>query len=140
MADPISIISAVAVGLHAVNKLYDLVYGIRDSPREIQDVSVDSKSICDILDALKRFLEENKDSQLPSEIIESLHIPLENTRRVAEELVDKIRPFVSEKGELKKSKWGGIKWSYYQKDVKQLGAQLRNGKSTLNMTLAVVNV
>ncbi|ERF74980.1 hypothetical protein EPUS_08521 [Endocarpon pusillum Z07020] len=140
MADPISIISAVAIGLHAVNKLYDLVCGIRDSPREIQDLTADSKSLCDILDALKRFLDENKDSGLPSEIIQSLHIPLDNTRRVAEQLVSKITPFVSEKGEFKKSKWGGMKWSYYQKDVKQLGAQLSNGKSTLNMTLAVINV
>jgi hypothetical protein len=140
MADPISIISATAIGLHATNKLYDLVEGIRDAPLEIQNVSANSRSICDILDALKRFLDENKDSALPSEIIQSLHIPLENTRWVAEELVGKIKPFVTEKGELKKSKWIGIKWSYYQKDVKQLGAQLSNGKSTLNMTLAVVNV
>lgn len=140
MVDPISIISAVAIGLHATNKLHNLVKGIQDSPREIQNVTADSRSICDILDALKRFLDENQDSELPSEIIQSLHIPLENTRWVAEELVGKIKPFVTESGELKKSKWVGIKWSYYQKDVKQLGAQLSNGKSTLNMTLAVVNV
>jgi hypothetical protein len=140
MPDPISIISAVAIGLHAVHKLHDLVERIRDSPREIQNVSADSSAICHTLDALKQFLEENKDAELPSEIIQSLHIPLENTRWVAEELIGKIQPFVSEKGELKKSRWGGIRWSYYQKDVKQLGAQLSNGKSTLNMTLAVVNV
>lgn len=140
MADPISIVSAIATGLHATHKLYDLVEGIRDAPREIQNVSVDSRSICDILDTLKRFLDENKDSELPTEIIQSLHIPLEETRWAAEELVGKIRPFVTEKGDLKKSKWTGIKWSYYQKDVKQLAAQLSNGKSTLNMTLAVVNV
>ena len=140
MADPISILSATAIGLHATNKLYGLVEGIRDAPREIQSVLADSRSICDILDALRRFLEENNDSELPSEIIQSLHIPLENTRWVADELVDKISPFVTEKGELKKSKWIGVKWSYYQKDVKQLGAQLSNGKSTLNMVLTVVNV
>jgi Fungal N-terminal domain of STAND proteins len=140
MADPISIISAIAIGLHACNKLFDLVEGIRDSPREIQNVLADSRSICDILDALRRFLEENKDSELPSEIIQSLYIPLENTRWVVEELVGKIKPFVTERGELKRSKWTGFKWSYNQKDVKQLGAQLSNGKSTLNMTLAVINV
>jgi Fungal N-terminal domain of STAND proteins len=140
MADPVSIVSAVAIGLHACNKLFDLVEGIRDSPREIQNILADSRSICDILDALKRFLEEDKDSELPSEIVQSLCIPLENTRWVVEELASKIKPFVTERGELNKSKWVGIKWSYYQKDVKQLGAQLSNGKSTLNMTLAVVNV
>lgn len=30
--------------------------------------------------------------------------------------------------------------SYYQKDVKHLGAQMSNGKLTPNMTLAVINV
>lgn len=140
MTDPISIISAVAVGLHAANKLYELVDGIRDSPQEIKIVSADSRSICDILDALKGFLEENKQSELPTEIIRSLHIPLENTRLVVEQLVEKIKPFVTQNGELKRSKWAGVKWSFYQKDVKQLGAQLSNGKSTLNMTLAVINM
>ncbi len=140
MADPISIISAVAVGLHGAKRLYDLVEGIRDSPREVRNVSADSRSICDILNALKEFLEEDKQSDLPTEIIQSLYIPLENTRWAVEELVGKIQPFVTEKGGLNKSKWGGIKWSFCQKEVKQLGVQLSNGKSTLNMTLAVVNV
>ena len=141
MVDPISIISAVAIALQATKKLFDLVDGIRDSPREIQNVATDSRFICDILDTLKGFLEEEgKGSELPTEIIQSLHVPLENTRWAAEELVARIKPFVTERGELKKSKWIGLKWSYYQKDVKQLGVQLSNGKSTLNMTLAVVNV
>jgi hypothetical protein len=141
MPDPISIISAVAIGLHAVHKLHDLVERIRDSPREIQNVTADSSAICHTLDALKQFLEENKESELPSEIVQSLHIPLENTRWVAKELIGKIQPFVNEKGELKKSKWtAGLRWSYSQKDLRQLGAQLSNGKSTLNMSLAVVNV
>ena len=140
MADPISILSAVAIGLHATNKLYDLIDGIRDAPREIQKVSADARSICEILDALKNFLEENKNSELPTEIIQSLCIPLENTRWAVEDLVGKIKPFITEKGEIKRSRWGGIRWSYYQKDLNQLGVQLSNGKSTLNMTLAVVNV
>ena len=140
MADPISIVSAVAIGLHAVKKLYDLVESIRESPREIQNLSADSRSIYNTLDTLKRFLEENQDSKLPTEIIQSLHIPLESTRLVADQLVGKIKPFVTEKGELKKSRWILIKWASYQKDVKQLGAQLSNSKSTLSLTLSVVNV
>ena len=140
MVDPISILSAIAIGLHSINKLYDLVESIRDSPREIQNVSADSRSICETLEALGRFLKDEKDSDLPSEIIQSLHIPLDNTRWAADGLIDTIKPFVSEKGELRKAKWMGMKWSYYQKDIKQLGAQLCNAKSTLNMTLAVVNV
>ena len=140
MADPISILSAVAVGLHTVNKLSVLVEGIRDAPREVQHVSADSKAIRDILDTLKRFLEDNKDSELPPEIIQSLYIPIENTRRSVQELIGKIKPFVTEKGEFKKSVLRGIKWSYYQKDVKELAVQLNNCKSTLSMTLAVVNM
>ena len=103
-------------------------------------VSADAMSICEILDTLKEFLEGNKDSDLPKEIVQSLHIPLENTRCAVEDLVDEIKPFVNQKGELKKSKLDAIEWSYYQKDIKQLGVQPSNGKSTLNMTLAVVNV
>ena len=142
MVDPISIISAVAIALHATNKLADLVDGLREAPREIQNVAADSKSICDILDTLKGFLEEHRDSRsdLPREILQSLQIPLENTCWTVDELIGKIKPFVTEEGEVRKSKWVGIKWSFYQKDIKQLGLQLSNGKSTLSMTLAVVNV
>lgn len=139
MPDPISAISAVAIALHAANKVYNLVEGIRDSPREIQTVSTDSKCICDTLDTLKRFLEDSK-GDLPTEILQSLHIPLDNTRIVLEALLVKLKPFVKSSGELKTSKLGAIRWSFHQKDVKQLGEQLSYGKSTLNMTLAVVSV
>ena len=139
MTDPISAISAVAIALHAAKKVLNLVEGIRDSPREIQTVSTDSKCICDTLDTLKRFLEDSN-SDLPTEILRSLHIPLNNTRAVLEALLVKLKPFVTSKGELKTSKLGAIRWSFCQKDVKQLGEQLSNGKSTLNMTLAVVSV
>ena len=140
LADPIPIISAIAIGLHSINKLHDLVESIKDSPQEIQNVSTDCRSICDTLEALGRFLKDDKYSELPSEIIQSLRIPLDNTRWAADGLIDTINSFVTEKGELRKAKWVGIKWSYYQKDIKQLGAQLCNAKSTLKMTLAVVNV
>ncbi len=141
MVDPVSIVSLLAIGSHLANKLFTLVEGVRDAPREIQNISDDSRSICDILYTLNRFLEESKDSQLPTEITQSLHVPLANTRTVADKLVDKIKPLVKEKGESKTSKWvAGIRWSFSQKDVKQLGEQLSNGKSILSMTLAVVNV
>ena len=140
MTDPISAVSAVAIALHAANKVYNLVEGMRDSPKEIQAVSTDSKCICDTLDTLKRFLEDSKGTEIPSEITQSLRIPLKNTRVVLEALLVKLKPFVTSKGELKTSKLGAIRWSFYQKDIKQLGEQLSNGKSTLNMTLAVVNV
>ena len=139
MTDPISAISAVAIALHAAKKVFNLVEGIRDSPREIQTVSTDSKCICDTLETLKCFLGDSN-SDIPTEILRSLHIPLNNTRAVLEALLVKLKPFVTSKGELKTSKLGAIRWSFYQKDVKQLGEQLSNGKSTLNMTLAVVNV
>ena len=139
MTDPISVISAVAITLHAAKKVFNLVEGIRDSRREIQTVSTDSKCICDTLDTLKRFLEDSH-GDLPSEILRSLHIPLNNTQAVLEALLVKLKPFVTSKGELKTSKLGGLRWSFYQKEVKQLGEQLSNGKSTLNMTLAVVSV
>ncbi len=139
MTDPISALSAVAIALHAANKVYNLVEGIRDAPREIQTVSTDSKCICDTLDTLKRFLEDSK-GDLPTEILQSLHIPLDHTRAVLEALLVKLKPFVTSKGELKTSKLGAMRWSFYQKDVQQLGEQLSNRKSTLNMALAVVSV
>lgn len=141
MVDPVSIVSLLAIGLHSANKLLTLVEGVRDAPREIQNISNQSRSICDILSTLNEYLEENRDSQLPTEITQSLHIPLANTCRAADELVDKIKPFVKEKSESKTSRWvAGMRWSFSQEDVKQLGEQLSNGKSTLSMTLAVVNV
>ena len=141
MADPISVISLLAIGAHSARKLCSLIEGIRDAPRDIQNISDDSKSICDILCTLNEFLEENKASELPTEITQSLHVPLENTCRAADKLVDKIRPLAKEDDESKRSKWvAGVRWSLSQKDVKQLGEQLSNGKSTLSMTLAVVNV
>lgn len=141
MVDPVSIVSLLAIGIHSANKLLTLVEGIREAPREIQNIAEDSRSICDILSTLNEFLEENRGSQLPTEITLSLHVPLVNTSRAADELVDKIKPFVKEKSESKTSKWvAGIRWSFSQKNVKQLGEQLSNGKSTLSMTLAVVNM
>jgi len=141
MVDPVSIVSLLAIGAHSANKLLTVLEGIRDAPREIQNISDNSRSICDILCTLREFLEENSDSQLPTEITQSVHVPLENTCRAADKLVDKIKPLVREEGESKTSKWvAGVRWSFSQKDVKQLGEQLSNGKSTLSMTLAVVNV
>ena len=141
MVDPVSIVSLLAIGAHSASKLLTVLEGIRDAPREIQNISDNSRSICDILCTLSEYLEENRDSQLPTEITQSLHVPLENTCRAADKLVDKIKPLVREEGESKTSKWvAGVRWSFSQKDVKQLGEQLSNGKSTLSMTLAVVNM
>jgi len=141
MAEPVSIISLLAIGAHSVNRLFTLVEGIRESPQEIRKISDDSRSICDILCTLNEFLQENKDSELPTEVTQSLYVPLENTYRAADKLVDKIKPLAKEEGESKTSKWvAGLRWSFSQKDVKQLGEQLSNGKSTLSMTLAVVNM
>ena len=141
MADPISIIGLLAIGAHSANKLCTLAQSIREAPREIQDISEDSRSICDILATLEDFLEENRDSELPIEITRSLHVPLENTCKAADKLAERLKPFSRAEGESKTSKLvAGLKWSFVQKDVKQLGEQLNQGKTTLNVTLAVVNV
>ena len=105
MVGPVSIVSLLSIGSHSTNKLFTLVEGVRDAPREIQNISDDSRSICDIQYSLNGFLEENRDSQLSIEITQSLHIHLANTRKAADELVDKIKPLVKEKGESKTSKW-----------------------------------
>ena len=141
MADPISIVSLLAIGAHSANKLCALVQGIREAPREVQNILEDSTSICDILATLQKFLEENRDSELPIEITQSLHVPLVNTCKAADKLIDRLKPLSKGEGESKTSKWvAGVRWSFSQKDVKQLGEQLSNGKSTLSVTLAVVNV
>ena len=141
MADPISIIGLLAIGAHSANKLCALAQSIREAPREIQSISDDSRSICDILATLKEFVEKNRDSELPIEITQSLHVPLENTCKAADKLIDRLEPFSRGEGESKRSKWvDGLRWSFSQKDVKQLGEQLSNGKTTLNVTLAVVNL
>lgn len=141
MADPISIIGLLAIGAHSANKLCALAQSIREASPEIQDIAEDSRSICHILATLKEFLEENRDSELPIEITRSLHIPLENTFKAADKLVDRLKPFSRGEGESKRSKLvTGIRWSFSQKDVKQLGEQLNKGKLTLNVTLAVVNL
>lgn len=141
MADPISIIGLLAIGAHSANKLCALAQSIREAPQEIQNILVDSRSICDILATLKEFLEGNRDSELPIEITQSLHVPLENTCKAADKLIDRLKPFSRGEGESKTSKWvAGVRWSFSQKDVKQLGEQLNKGKSTLNVTLAVVNL
>lgn len=131
MADPVSIISLLAISAHSARKLSSLIESIRDAPRDILNISDDAKSICDILFTLDDFLEGNKASELPTEITQSLHVPPKNTCRAADKLVDKIRPLAKEEDESKTSKRvAGIKWSFFQKDVKQLGEQLSNGKST----------
>lgn len=141
MADPISIVSLLAIGAHSAKKLCALVQGIREAPREVQNILEDSTSICDILATLQKFLEENRDSELPIEITQSLHVPLVNTCKAADKLIDRLKPLSKGEGESKTSKWvAGVRWSFSQKDVKQLGEQLSNGKSTLSVTLAVVNV
>ena len=57
-----------------------------------------------------------------------------------EALFIKLEPFVTSKGGLKISKLGVIRWSFYRKNVKQLGEQLNHDKSLLNMAIAVVRV
>lgn len=141
MADPVSVISLLAIGAHSARKLSSLIESIRNAPQDIQNISDDAKAICGILCTLNEFLEGSKASELPTEITQSLHVPLKNTCSAADKLVDRIRPLAKEEDESKTSKWvAGVKWSFSQKDVKQLGEQLSNGKSTLSMTLAVVNV
>lgn len=98
MVDPVSVVSLLAIGLHSAHRLFTLVEDVQDAPREIQSISDDSASICDILYTLNRFLEANRDSQLPTEITQCLHVPLANTRTAADKLVDKIKPLVKDKG------------------------------------------
>ena len=141
MADPISIISLLAIAAHSTNKLCDLAQSIREAPREVQSILEDSRSICDILATLKEFLEEKKGSELPIEITQSLHVPLENTCKAVDKLVDQLEPFSKGEGESKTARLvARVRWPFSQKDVKQLGEQLSNGKTTLNVTLAVVNL
>ena len=141
MADPISIIGLLAIGAHSANKLCALAQSVREAPREIQDISEDSRSICDTLATLKEFLEKNRDTEFSIEITQSLHVSLENTCKAADKLVERLKPFSRGEGESKTSKLvAGLKWTFVQKDVKQLGEQLNQGKTTLNASLAVVNL
>ena len=138
MTDPISIVSLVAIVIKASKVLCQLIDDTKNAPREVLEVSQDSRATYEILGKLEGFLQHNDKDPVPSELFRSLQIPLDNTHEVLTDLAKKLKPYIKSSGNAKQSKWVGFKWAVNQREVRSLKESLVNGKSTLSMTLAVV--
>ena len=131
MADPISVVSLIAIALHSSKKVYQLIEKIKDAPRHVQETFEDSLIVRDHLAQLKENFNDEKEIVLGPE--NALRASLENTNVTLKSLEETIRPFVGTKN----STWKGLEWALKQKEINELRKKLKASQAALAMALAI---
>lgn len=131
MADPISIISLVAITLQGSRVIYELIERVKDAPQSIKELQNDSVVIRHLLQQLNESLDEGV--KLVSHVEDALRAPLDDTHMALEDLKSLVEPFVSTKN----PKLKGLEWAFKQKDVNDLKKKLKKSQGTLAMALAI---
>ena len=131
MADPISVVSLVAIVLHSSRKVFRLIESVKGAPRDVRDTFDDSLIVRDHLLQLKESLDDEEEIMLGPE--NALRASIENTNVTLKSLEDTITPFV----QTKNSTWKGLEWALKQKEMNELRKKLRNSQAALAMALAI---
>ena len=131
MADPISIVSLVAIALQSSKLVYQLIEKIKGAPRDVRETFEDSVIVRDYLLQLKENLDGDKDVVLgPGN---ALRASLENTNVTLKSLEDTIRPYL----QAKNATWKGLEWTLKQKKINELRKKLKDSQAALAMALAI---
>ncbi|KAL8785634.1 MAG: hypothetical protein Q9195_008554 [Heterodermia aff. obscurata] len=131
MADPISLVSLVAIVLHSSKLLYQLIEKVKGAPRDARETFEDSMIVRNYLLQLKENLDDDKDVVLGPE--NALRTSLENTNVTLKNLEETIKPFV----QTKNSTWMGFEWALKQKEVNELRKKLKDSQAALATALAI---
>lgn len=132
MADPISVVSLVAIALHSSKKVYQLIEKVKDAPRHVQEIFEDSLIVRNHLLQLKESLDDDGDIALGPE--NALRASLENTNGTLKSLEETIKPFLQAKNSTRK----GIGWILNEdKKMNELRMKLKNSQAALAIALAI---
>ena len=131
MADPISVVSLVAIALHHSNKVYQLIEKVKGAPKDVRETFEDSLMVREYLLQLEENLDDDKDIMLGPE--NTLRASLQNTNLTLKSLEETIKPFV----QTKNSAWKGLEWALKQKDINELRKKLKESQAALAMALAI---
>lgn len=131
MADPISIVSLLAVALHTSRVVYELIERVKDAPQDVLDISSDSMAIRKNLLHLQKTLDDGE--AVVSGIEDGLREPLENTSVILKSVENTIAPFDNPD----KPRWKGLEWAMKQKEINKLKKKLRTAQEALAMALAI---
>ena len=142
--DPLSVIggvsSIVGFALHGSRRLYELIDGTRNAPKDVKELSKEIKAFYNVLGDLQRLLQRRPDDGTVADVLQSNQESLEQCLNILDELMLNIRSHTKPSPDVKTSTWQGFLWSFKVKDVRILMDRLGNRKATLLMALTTVNM
>ncbi|MCJ1456703.1 hypothetical protein MMC28_007067 [Mycoblastus sanguinarius] len=142
--DPLSVIggvsSIVGFALHGSRRLYELIDGTRNAPKDVKELSKEIKAFYNVLGDLQRLLQRRPDDGTVADVLQSNQESLEQCLNILDELMLNIRSHTKPSPDVKTSTWQGFLWSFKVKDVRILMDRLGNRKATLLMALTTVNI
>ena len=135
MADPISIISLVAVAAHTGNKTKQLVESIKGAPDSVSRLSGDLEAIKTPLQDLRKLSEDvhGFDAATRTEITRSLKPAVSSCRQTVSEFDNIIGPYVRSDGTVHRTTWKRMSFGFKEHKVLILRGQLEACKSSLHL-------
>ena len=139
MPDPISIISATALALHAAHITKDFIAGIHNAPNTVNFVIRDLTALEAVLQQLEVQLKKDPylESPVNVETVKLVQQPLENCTADSKKIKELLRKFVKPSGAAKTGKWNGFMFTFREKELRDLQYRLRDSKETLEGGLIV---
>lgn len=149
MADPISIISGLTTVVATVwslgKQLCDLIEGMKNAPRNIENITGELKGlhvVLGVLHGLLPQLDANKNNPDLVPIFEVLQSNLDDCCHDLQDLFEKLAQYSNPSGEtnVKKRSWAAFRWQFKEKEIKELRDHLAAYKMTVNVALATANL
>ena len=143
MADPISVIAAVALAAHTLRRTCEFIQGISGAPSTILTINRDLKALQIVIDILEKLLRDSNFALADrnNQVISLVQTPLQNCAVLCENLYKRIEPCVKGLAEGRISKWRPIaRFKFWESEVKATQQDLASAKATLEVGISLAQL
>ena len=142
MADPMSIISTVAVAAHAVHKAKDFIDSIKGAPDVVKQLSADLKTLEKPLQDLGLLSHntQNFDAFANEELSQSLHPALSSCQEASDNIERFLFQYVRPDGVPNRNVWKRFTFGFKEHKVASLQTQLGASKGSLIIAVGYANL
>ena len=142
MADPLSVLGAVAVAIHAVRKTKSLVDPIKRAPEFVKHVSSDLRAVEHPLQELSSLSESthNLDPSIKNEISKCLCPALDCCQQTSDTIRDLLLQYVTPDGKANRSVWKRVALGFKEQKVEELQNQLAFCKDSLSVAVVYTSL
>jgi hypothetical protein len=142
MPDPISVISATTLALHAAKRAYEFVEGIVDAPNAIGFLQRDLNALQSVLAVLDSRVRDPAFAHNPRsiQIVAIIQKPLQGCSEDCQRVIKMLHPFIRSSVGAKTGRWRSMAFGFREKEMRSLQQDLVSSKTTLEVGISLANL